>query len=136
LAVRAKKRISASRIADNIRRRKIRTRGARPRPVQNGGLTGPRVGHGENIYASTGNMVEPSDAVDSWMLEKNQYDYNQDGFASAGHYTQVVWRASVRIGCAIVNCPNARFDNTVLCDYAPRGKSRTEASRAARALRP
>jgi hypothetical protein len=76
---------------------------------------------GENIYASTGNMVEPSDAVDSWMMEKNQYDYDQDGFSAAGHYTQVVWRASVRIGCAIVNCPNARFNNTVLCDYAPGG---------------
>lgn len=76
---------------------------------------------GENIYASTGSMVEPSDAVDSWMLEQNQYDYEKNDLEGAGHYTQVVWRSSVRIGCAIVNCPNARFNNTVLCDYAPGG---------------
>jgi hypothetical protein len=76
---------------------------------------------GENIYASTGSSVEPSDAVDSWMMEQSEYDYSQNGFDDAGHYTQVVWRNSVRIGCAIVNCPNARFSNTVLCNYAPGG---------------
>ena len=40
---------------------------------------------------------------------------------TAGHYTQVVWRASVKIGCAIVDCPNVTFHSTVLCDYAPGG---------------
>jgi pathogenesis-related protein 1 len=76
---------------------------------------------GENLYASTGTSVEPSDAVDSWMNEQSEYDYSKNDFDVAGHYTQVVWRDSVRIGCAIVNCPNARFSNTVLCDYAPGG---------------
>jgi hypothetical protein len=33
----------------------------------------------------------------------------------------VVWRASVRIGCAIVDCPNVTFHSTVLCDYSPGG---------------
>jgi hypothetical protein len=76
---------------------------------------------GENIYASSGTSVEPSDAVDSWMSEQSEYDYADGDFSEAGHYTQVVWRSSVRIGCAIVNCPNARYSNTVLCDYAPGG---------------
>jgi uncharacterized protein YkwD len=76
---------------------------------------------GENIYATTGNTVAPADAVNSWMSEASKYDYSKNDFSNAGHYTQVVWRDSVRIGCAIVNCANARYNNTVLCDYAPGG---------------
>jgi uncharacterized protein YkwD len=76
---------------------------------------------GENIYATTGNTVAPADAVNDWMSEASKYDYTKNDLTTAGHYTQVVWRDSVRIGCAIVNCPNARFNNTVLCDYAPGG---------------
>jgi uncharacterized protein YkwD len=76
---------------------------------------------GENIYATTGNTVAPADAVNDWMSEASKYDYTKDDLSTAGHYTQVVWRDSVRIGCAIVNCSNARYNNTVLCDYAPGG---------------
>ena len=76
---------------------------------------------GENIYASTGNTVNPAAAVDSWMSEKPDYDYTTNNISAAGHYTQVVWRNSVRIGCAIVNCPSVKFNNTILCDYAPGG---------------
>ena len=75
---------------------------------------------GENIYASTGS-ASPTDAVDTWMSEASKYDYDTNNISAAGHYTQVVWRASVRIGCAIVSCPNYKFSNTILCDYAPAG---------------
>ncbi len=75
---------------------------------------------GENLYASQGSAAKPADAVTLWMSEAPSYDYASNS-GSAGHYTQVVWRASVRIGCAIVNCPGLRFPNTILCDYAPGG---------------
>jgi hypothetical protein len=74
---------------------------------------------GENIYAGT-SSVSPTAAVNTWMSEASKYDYTANNIGEAGHYTQVVWRASVRIGCAIVNCPNYQYSNTVLCDYAPR----------------
>lgn len=74
---------------------------------------------GENIYASSASSIDPVDAVDSWMSEAPAY--LAGNVSMAGHYTQVVWRDSVRIGCAIVNCPSLRFHNTVLCDYAPGG---------------
>jgi len=74
---------------------------------------------GENIFASSASSVDPSDAVDSWMSEAS--DYMPGDVTSAKHYTQVVWRASVRVGCAIVNCPSVRLHNTVLCEYAPGG---------------
>jgi len=76
---------------------------------------------GENIYGSSGLPVSPEAAVSSWMSEASSYDYNSGDFGDAGHYTQIVWRATVRIGCAIVDCPALRYHNTVICDYAPGG---------------
>jgi hypothetical protein len=78
---------------------------------------------GENIYASTGASVTPQAAVNSWMSEAPKYNYETNNISAAGHYTQIVWRDSVRIGCAIVNCSNYRYSNTVLCDYAPAGNN-------------
>jgi hypothetical protein len=75
---------------------------------------------GENIYGTSGNAT-PAGAVALWMSEAPDYDYNSGSFGSAGHYTQIVWRASVRIGCAIVDCPALTYHNTVICDYAPGG---------------
>ena len=76
---------------------------------------------GENIYASSGSSVTPQAAMNSWMSEASSYDYTTNNISVAGHYTQIVWRASVRIGCAIVNCSNYTYRNTILCDYAPGG---------------
>jgi hypothetical protein len=77
---------------------------------------------GENIYAATGS-ASPTDAVNTWMSEASNYDYDSNNISAAGHYTQVVWRNSVRIGCAIVKCTNYTFSSTVLCDYAPAGNN-------------
>jgi uncharacterized protein YkwD len=76
---------------------------------------------GENIYGTTGTTVAPADAVNAWMDEASAFSYSKPNYSTAGHYSQVVWRTSVRIGCAIVNCPSAHANNTVLCDYAPGG---------------
>ena len=75
---------------------------------------------GENIYGSSGNAT-PADAMTLWMKEAPDYDYASGDIGNAGHYTQIVWRASVRIGCAIVDCPALTYHNTVICDYAPGG---------------
>jgi hypothetical protein len=75
---------------------------------------------GENIYGSSG-AATPDDAVSLWMSEASSYDYASGNIGNAGHYTQVVWRDSVRIGCAIVDCPALTYHNTVICDYAPGG---------------
>ena len=75
---------------------------------------------GENIYGSSGNAT-PAGAMMLWMDEAADYDYASGNIGNAGHYTQVVWRASVRIGCAIVDCPALTYHNTVICDYAPGG---------------
>ncbi|HSY38219.1 MAG TPA: CAP domain-containing protein [Polyangia bacterium] len=76
---------------------------------------------GENIYATTANTVAPADAVNDWMTEAPQFSYAADDIGDGGHYAQVVWRASIRIGCDIVNCPNLTYHDSVLCDYSPGG---------------
>jgi len=77
---------------------------------------------GENIYGSSGRGgATPDAAMALWMSEASSYDYASGNIGSAGHYTQVVWRDSVRIGCAIVDCPALTYHNTVICDYAPGG---------------
>ncbi|KAJ4823027.1 hypothetical protein Tsubulata_009234 [Turnera subulata] len=58
--------------------------------------------YGENIAWGTGDMSAAA-AVKSWVDEKAFYDYASDSCAAGkecGHYTQVVWRDSKRVGCA------------------------------------
>ncbi|KAE8692991.1 Pathoproteinsis-related protein 1C [Hibiscus syriacus] len=57
--------------------------------------------------------------------ERADYDYNSNSCASGkvrGHYTQVVWRNSVRLGCAKVRCNNG--GTFIGCNYAPPGNIR------------
>ncbi|XP_022930082.1 basic form of pathogenesis-related protein 1-like [Cucurbita moschata] len=60
------------------------------------------------------------DAVKLWANEKPLYDHasNKCVGGECGHYTQMVWRSSVRLGCARVPCKaNSQF---VVCNYDPR----------------
>ncbi|PON86805.1 Cysteine-rich secretory protein, allergen V5/Tpx-1-related [Trema orientale] len=63
------------------------------------------------------------DAVKMWVNEKADYDYKSNTCAAGkvcGHYTQVVWRNSVRLGCAKVRC-NDNKGTFIGCNYDPRG---------------
>ncbi|KAL0479466.1 pathogenesis-related protein 1 [Acrasis kona] len=80
---------------------------------------------GENIFASTSSAVLSGvDAVSSWGSEKLYYNYTTNSCQSnkqCGHYTQIVWRSSLKVGCARVKCSNISYGNTILCDYSPGG---------------
>jgi pathogenesis-related protein 1 len=76
---------------------------------------------GENIYAGTG-AVLGTDAVASWLSEESAYNYGSDSCSGVcGHYTQVVWDSTTKVGCAIGTCSNQQFPNTIVCDYSPGG---------------
>lgn len=79
--------------------------------------------YGENIFwGSAGREWTAADAVNSWVNERNDYNYATNSCASGkvcGHYTQVVWRDSVRLGCARVKCNNGGV--FIICNYSPRG---------------
>jgi hypothetical protein len=44
-------------------------------------------------------------AAHGWHEEETKYPYDQPHYDDAwGHFTQMVWRNSSRIGCALGNC--------------------------------
>lgn len=77
---------------------------------------------GENIWATSGDAYSAAEVVGAWMSEAPDFDYaNNTSSGVTGHYTQVVWRGTERIGCAWVQCPEFQFPGVVLCNYAPGG---------------
>jgi uncharacterized protein YkwD len=75
-------------------------------------------GYGENM--AWGYSSIPA-AVTGWYKEEYDYDYANPGFSSAvGHFTQVVWKGTVEIGCALkTQCP--QWPTTWICQYNPPG---------------
>ncbi|KAL3538758.1 hypothetical protein ACH5RR_002124 [Cinchona calisaya] len=78
--------------------------------------------YGENLAASSGGEITATDAVNMWVNEKSNYDYSTNSCVGGvcGHYTQVVWANSVRLGCASVPCAN-NGGSFVICNYDPPG---------------
>ena len=76
---------------------------------------------GENIFGST---VTPSaqQAVGSWVGEVKSYNYAQNTCSGVcGHYTQVVWKTTQKVGCAVYKCTSLKFSGTLVCNYSPAG---------------
>ncbi|KAF3790658.1 putative pathogenesis-related protein [Nymphaea thermarum] len=87
--------------------------------------------YGENIFKGSGPGFNAADAVSYWVSEKSDYDYSTNTCASGrvcGHYTQVVWRNSVRLGCARVECDNG--GTFITCNYDPAGNPMERSSGA------
>lgn len=83
---------------------------------------------GENLFASSGN-TPPAEVVKSWADEVSSYDYASNGCSGVcGHYTQVVWADSRKLGCGVANCTeNSPFGSQFptwqlwVCNYDPPG---------------
>jgi pathogenesis-related protein 1 len=88
----------------------------------NGGRSpSPSMYVGENIYGATRGATGPA-AVSAWASEAANYNYSSNTCTGVcGHYTQLVWRETTRVGCALHECAGLRFSSTVACDYAPGG---------------
>ncbi|KAF6264251.1 CAP domain-containing protein [Scenedesmus sp. NREL 46B-D3] len=86
---------------------------------------------GENLFATSDSNNSPgalTQAIDLWYDEVKMYNFNNPSFSSAtGHFTQVVWRSSSTIGCAVQSCKNGlggtgwRQGSLVVCRYSPAG---------------
>lgn len=102
--------------------------GMHHRPNQ--GKDGPS--YGENLYWASavrlGNgtrqrqRISPRQVVSSWVREQQDYDQEQNRCRrgkSCGHYTQVVWETTRRIGCGMAACPD--MSQVWVCNYDPPG---------------
>ena len=87
---------------------------------------------GENIAASAPpGRWDIADVVGAWAGEAHDYDYGSNSCAAGkqcGHYTQIVWRDTLRAGCAHRVCnANSPFGAQLpawdfwVCDYEPPG---------------
>lgn len=84
---------------------------------------------GENLaFYTYPSSYTPLDMLRSWANEKNDFTY-PNGCAPGkicGHYTQMVWKSTSRIGCGLATCPSLAgipYANTrlLVCNYAPAG---------------
>jgi hypothetical protein len=86
---------------------------------------------GQNLHARTGDGtgIAARDAVAGWAEEAAHYDAaaNRCRREPCGHYTQIVWRKTTRLGCALRVCTTgspfagARTWTLLVCNYAPAG---------------
>ena len=77
--------------------------------------------YGENLFIGTVGDYGTSDAVKAWAREKSKYRggaIQSSHWADAGHYTQLVWRDTLRIGCGTAVC---KRNLIVVCNYDPPG---------------
>lgn len=78
---------------------------------------------GQNILVMSGDVLPPPRiAIRSWASERQYYD-DRKGRCVAGrdcsHYTQLVWRGSRSVGCALAPC--RRGGAVLVCEYDPAG---------------
>ncbi|XP_006871681.1 PREDICTED: glioma pathogenesis-related protein 1 [Chrysochloris asiatica] len=83
---------------------------------------------GENIWTGTVSIFSVSSAITSWYNEIQYYDFSTRACKHVcGHYTQVVWADSYKVGCAVQFCPKVsgleKFSNVAhfICNYGPAG---------------
>ncbi|XP_039616484.1 GLIPR1-like protein 1 [Polypterus senegalus] len=87
---------------------------------------------GENIWVGRPpQSFNASKAIQSFYSEVTAYSYQANSCTSVcGHYTQLVWAKSYKVGCAVVVCEKGIIDyNTApgaifVCDYAEAGNYR------------
>ncbi len=92
--------------------------------------------HGENLYISSAviwsegnkevarerNRVTIKNVVKAWTDEEQWYNYRTNSCQpgqQCGHYTQIVWRETTEVGCAVKFCGD-QSQNWV-CSYNPAG---------------
>ncbi|MFJ6216892.1 CAP domain-containing protein [Streptomyces sp. NPDC092296] len=80
------------------------------------GTSGPRPGTAENFYwggSSTPAVRGAADAVASWAAEGKSYDFKHPGAtAGTGRFTQLVWKATTRVGAARTSGKGAQWYET------------------------
>lgn len=89
--------------------------------------------YGENLYWASAMLwsdgrrelrkLASATAVDSWGSEKLDYNYAKNSCKPGkmcGHYTQMVWKDTNKVGCAMAVCEDSK-DQVWVCQYQPAG---------------
>ncbi|NXF06858.1 GLIP1 protein, partial [Smithornis capensis] len=82
---------------------------------------------GENLWTGSLSAFTAKGAITSWYNEVKYYTYaTRKCTKVCGHYTQVVWATSYKVGCAVHFCPRVTYSSITnaahfLCNYGPAG---------------
>ena len=82
-------------------------------------------GYGENLAWSSGQGLNMEFSVGMWIAEEADYDYASNTCTEGkvcGHYTQVVWAKSTKLGCGQSTNGKEVF---IVCQYDPPGNGGT-----------
>ena len=83
------------------------------------GLTHSTTQFGENLAAGTSGAFSPDAIVQMWYGEIDQYSFRRGRFSmKTGHFTQLIWRATRTVGCAVGRCEGMEV---WVCNYDPPG---------------
>ncbi|MEM7182564.1 MAG: CAP domain-containing protein [Spirochaetota bacterium] len=75
--------------------------------------------YGENLAWASGQKLNPYQVTKMWYDEIKDYNYKNNSCSKVcGHYTQVVWKTSRRVGCAMARCGR---EELWVCNYDPPG---------------
>lgn len=81
----------------------------------------PNNKYGENLFEIRGAPATPAEVVEDWASEAKDYnaaDNTCRAGAVCGHYTQLVWRSTKRVGCAVAK---GKGKEVWVCNYDPPG---------------
>lgn len=85
---------------------------------------------GENLWAGTRGHYAVEAMIDGWVREKRYFragrfpDNSTTGrVEDVGHYTQLMWRQSRQVGCALARSAS---EDVLVCRYAEAGNYRGE----------
>ncbi|NXM61856.1 CRVP2 protein, partial [Illadopsis cleaveri] len=78
---------------------------------------------GENLFMSSAPFSWPN-VLQAWYNEEKNFEYGTGAKtkgAMFGHYTQMVWHNSYKIGCGFAFCSNTTYSYFYVCQYCPAG---------------
>jgi pathogenesis-related protein 1 len=79
----------------------------------------PNSSHGENLFRLDGGRATPRNVVERWASEQANFNYKSNRCkGECGHYTQIVWRSTKEVGCAVARGGGREV---WVCEYAPPG---------------
>lgn len=88
------------------------------------GAVGENISRGKGSGASGASVVDQlKSSVDGWALEFKQHNFTTHKSEGTGHFTQIVWRNTTKVGCgfAHITLPEGGWYWACVCNYHSAG---------------